>query len=194
LDEEISKHSYLSTSLGRIKAKLDSSQKGTQGYSETLAAEFRIAAIAVMVIAAKNAFADSYDSILDGTFKQPLIKVSAAASLNKKCKDIARQHMFTNAVVVRRELMGRKIIHDLMDFYWPAIREKQNSVQLDHFLRKKYELISPNYRAVFERCLSGDGAGPSLPIEYRRMQLLTDQISGMTDSFAVQLHKQLFNA
>lgn len=194
LGDSIEKHQYLASLVEKIKARFTADQTGGSTYSEACVAEFRIGAIAEMVIAVKKAFEESYSAIMDGTFDKSLIKISSAAELNKACKDIAKKHMFTNPVVIRRELMGRRVIHDLMDFYWPAICKTTDGDGLDHFLKKTYEQISPNYRSVFERRIKGSSLGTALPAEYYRMQLLTDQIAGMTDSFAVQLHRQLFNA
>ena len=48
-----------------------------------------------------------------------------------------------------------------------------------------YALISENYRRVFE--------SPNVPVQpvlYGELQLLTDMIAGMTDSFAMSLHQE----
>jgi dGTPase len=57
------------------------------------------------------------------------------------------------------------------------------------FAGKAFVLISSNYRKVFKKALE-DG---KLPERYCRLQLVTDQIAGMTDTFAISLHKRLMN-
>jgi len=57
-------------------------------------------------------------------------------------------------------------------------------------------LLSDNYRDVFQHFTREDQLlpeGQRLPENYRRFQLLTDYICGMTDSFAKRLHSELKN-
>ena len=56
------------------------------------------------------------------------------------------------------------------------------------FTRLAYERISENYRRAFEK---PQGGSIDLPMRYREVQLLTDMIAGMTDSFAVDLCAEL---
>jgi len=57
------------------------------------------------------------------------------------------------------------------------------------FAGKAFALISSNYRRVFTSTL----AEKKLPEQYCRLQLVTDQIAGMTDTFAIMTHKRLMN-
>jgi dGTPase len=57
------------------------------------------------------------------------------------------------------------------------------------FQGKIYNLLSSNYRTVFESALKD----PSLPPRYHQLQLVTDYVCGMTDGFACKLHAQLTN-
>jgi len=80
-----------------------------------------------------------------------------------------------------------------MDLFWAAIvdREKQDdptSDRLHPFSRFVYGRISENYRRIFETPISEVA---SWPMRYRECQLLTDMLSGMTDSYAIDLHKEL---
>jgi dGTPase len=51
-------------------------------------------------------------------------------------------------------------------------------------------LLSQNYREIFRHFANEN---PSLPESYHRFQLVTDYICGMTDSFALRLHRELTN-
>ena len=57
------------------------------------------------------------------------------------------------------------------------------------FAGKINTLVSRNYRRVLQDSLTRK----SLPEQYHRIQLVTDYICGMTDSFARNLHADLFN-
>ena len=80
-----------------------------------------------------------------------------------------------------------------MDFLWAAIVDRDDAVKLDSkrrqpFTRFVYGRISENYRRIFENPSETD---LKLPIRYRECLLLTDMISGMTDSYAVDLYEEL---
>jgi dGTPase len=53
------------------------------------------------------------------------------------------------------------------------------------FGKYAYEKISENYRRVFEDKTN------EMSMMYREAQLLTDAISGMTDSYLIMLHTEL---
>ena len=58
------------------------------------------------------------------------------------------------------------------------------------FAGKSAALFSANYRRVFQHFVEEN---KDLPEKYHRLQLLTDYVCGMTDSFAKRLHAELFN-
>ncbi len=86
--------------------------------------------------------------------------------------------------------MGRRIIWDLMDLFWEGVKhadpEKEDTKT---FAGKAYNLLSDNYRSVFQHEMKDK----KLPETYCRLQLLTDYICGMTDTFAAALHRRLMN-
>ena len=88
--------------------------------------------------------------------------------------------------------MGREIIFDLLDLYWDAAQAVGPDKKAKGFNKKVYSQISSNYRQIFERNMA-KSEQLAIPVQYFRMQLITDQISGMTDSFAVNLHRELKN-
>ncbi len=55
--------------------------------------------------------------------------------------------------------------------------------------RKIFDLTSRNYLVVYNNAIKEN----KLPKRYCQMQLMTDYICGMTDTFACSLHKQLTN-
>jgi len=88
--------------------------------------------------------------------------------------------------------MGRKVISDLLDCYWEAAKSFKPGEKLAGFPGKAYGLISTNYRHIFERNLVQANI-LEIPANYFRMQLVTDQVSGMTDSYACSVHRELMN-
>lgn len=145
--------------------------------------------------AVSQAFRQNIDAIVGGSFDSELLKEGATAKIWKASKKIARERVFPTPSILRLELMGRNVIHDLMNLFWQGIEHApyaEGSRRGMHY--KSYMLLSKNYRKVFENAVSEDVLlNSNIPISYRRLQLLADYICGMTDTFAVTLHKELFN-
>jgi dGTPase len=77
-----------------------------------------------------------------------------------------------------------------MDYIWGAVRDfepESMDEPADPFSAYVYSRISENYRRIFEAADTG------LPVSYRRLQLVSDMVSGMTDSYALDFFKDLHN-
>ncbi|MFG0300458.1 MAG: dGTP triphosphohydrolase [Phycisphaerales bacterium JB047] len=156
------------------------------------ASAFRTASINVGVRSVIQAFKSNYEKIMDGEYTSELAKDCDARSLIKKLKQIGQEQVYCTPSNLKLELMGRKVICDLMDIFW----EGAESIPIDgHPNSKKFEgkagaLLSRNYRRVFHQSVKDL---PELPETYHRLQLVTDYVCGMTDSFAKRLHTELMN-
>jgi dGTPase len=105
---------------------------------------------------------------------------------------VAAEYVYSAPQTLKLELMGRKIIWDLLDLYWEAAQLIGTDAKWPPFAKRAYDLISRNYRTVCEgHTKAAIKAG--VPADYYRMQLITDQVCGMTDTFAVTLHRELMN-
>lgn len=76
-----------------------------------------------------------------------------------------------------------------MDMFWSAIVDRKDAGDL---ASKRpplpgyvYSRISENYRRIAEAPTN------RMPMRYRELQLITDMISGMSDSFALSLYEDL---
>lgn len=83
-----------------------------------------------------------------------------------------------------------------MNYLWTGITEREtladvSSSRGNPFASYVYSRISKNYRRIFEDKIVRYHPDEKLPIRYRELQLLTDMISGMTDQFCVDLHRDL---
>jgi dGTPase len=152
---------------------------------------FRVYAIGAMVKAATSTFVTNLPNFIDGSVPVPLLENSPAEGLRKQLKTFSIKHGYTHQSVLRIELEGDRVIRGLMDIFWAGIRDRDgapNSKRKNPFTRFVYQAISENYRRIFENPNSKD---LDLPERYRECLLLTDMISGMTDSFAMNLYKDL---
>ena len=159
---------------------------------DVCAAAFRTAAITVAVDRATTAFKDHYVEIMEGKYEGELIKDSNAADLVKALKTLGATRVYSTQSNLKLELMGRKVIGDLLSLFWEGARklEPNASPKPKTFVGKIGALFSSNYRSVFDHAASN---GSGLPLNYYRLQLVTDYVCGMTDSFAQRLHAELFN-
>lgn len=154
---------------------------------------FRTAAILALVKSCDAAFQKHYQAIMGGTFIGDLVSVSDAAPLVELLKKIGREQIYCTNSNLKLELMGRRVIQDLMDVFWEGAEKlpmTDSPVKTKDFAGKAGALLSANYRKVFVHFAHEDKTLPEL---YHRFQLLTDYICGMTDTFAKRLHGELMN-
>ncbi|WDR90336.1 dGTP triphosphohydrolase [Burkholderia ambifaria] len=153
---------------------------------------FRVFAVGIMMRAVTEAFVANQNSLLKGEQKEPLLKLSKASHLRELLGDFAKTYAFQHRSVLEIELHGYNTIRGLMDIFWEAIINTDptdGKVRPDHpYHRYVYTRISENYRRAY--------TGPvddvkDLPLRYRQCLLLTDMISGMTDSYAMNLLVEL---
>lgn len=154
---------------------------------------FRVFAIGAMVSSATEAFRKYEADFVAGTVAIPLLEKSTAETLRKTLKSFSFMHAYKHRSVLEVELQGYNVIRGLMDFFWASIVDrvdpkKPASDRKRPFTKFVYSRISENYRRIFENPSEIDG---ELPMRYRECILLTDMISGMTDSFAVSLYEEL---
>lgn len=155
--------------------------------------KFRVHAINALMSAVINTFEREYEGIMRGTFVGSLIDESNAAKLVNALKLFDRNHAYRNKQVQAVELRGYNTLQQLMDLLWRGINDRKDvtnvaSERLSPFSAYAYNSISDNYRRIFENRLERFRKNdPELPTLYGELQLLTDMISGMTDSYAVNL-------
>ena len=150
---------------------------------------FRVDAIGTMVRAAVGAFVANRDAIMAGAFDRELMAASDAVVLWTSLKRFAKFHVYRHRSVLEVELAGHRTLHELMDMFWTAVVERKDPDDLrsdrEALPAYVYSRISENYRRVAE------APGNRMPMRYRELQLITDMISGMTDTFAVSLRDDL---
>lgn len=149
--------------------------------------------IDALIDEATLAFITHGDAVNDRSHVVPLMEGSA---LCDALKQLARQHAFGNPGVLRMEAKGAEAISGLMTAFWDAIHDRDPG-KFDKILagrrgaRNKYvfSLISQNY--LEDAVRSADAPGVAGSVRYRELRLLTDMVSGMTDTFAISLWDEL---
>lgn len=164
------------------------------GPGEVFAQAFRINLMARLIPAALNEFQLSYGRIMTGEYGVELVKQSRLGGLYQACKEVVKRHIFRSPEVLRLELMGRRVIHDLLDLYWEGVAPEHRDEK--GFSSKLYSIVSDNYRSAYEKDLSRNfpTIDPCIRRKYLQLRLVCDQVAGMTDAYAVRQHRLLTNA
>lgn len=154
---------------------------------------FRVYVIGEFVRSVVDSIDKNYDEIMTGELKSSLIDISDAKALRKCLGDITKNYAFKNRTVLELELRGFNTISELLSIFWFSIEkadDKPGGICKDAhpYAKYIYSRISENYRRVFENPTSDD---EKLPLAYRRFLLLTDMMSGMTDTFAINILDEL---
>ncbi|MBQ0824268.1 dNTP triphosphohydrolase [Microvirga sp. HBU67558] len=143
--------------------------------------------IEALIKEAAESFVQEADAIMALKHKLPLMETSRLCNALKK---IAKQFAFSNAGVLKMEAIGAAAIDGLMSFFWNAISDRTDFDDLSSRRRSAkakygFSLISPNY--LEDAINSSDRSCSNKSIRYRELRLLTDMVSGMTDTFAIKL-------
>ncbi|MEM7230169.1 MAG: dGTP triphosphohydrolase [Planctomycetota bacterium] len=174
---------------------------GTTGgaFDEACVQAFRTRIIGETTRGALDAFLEQHSAIMNASYQRELVKDAPTeiAALVKACKRTGKRYVYDAPEVVRREIMGQRVLHELMDLFWDAasafepgwLNEETGDVHMTSMPAKVYSMISRNYRTVFERAMREN----DLPELYVRLQLVADHVAGMTDTFVCTLHREITN-
>ena len=142
----------------------------------------------VMINAIHNAFKNKYNEIMNGTCEEELISVSEASNLAEVLRSLERERIYYCKSIVESKTRAFRIIHGLLDAYVPAVlnycEEDSGKDTTEHIL---YLSLSENYRYICER--ENKKEKDEAKKLYNRLLLVTDQISGMTDSRAMTTYQ-----
>lgn len=141
--------------------------------------------------AATDSFLDHYDEIMSGTYRFELLWNTPVSSLLKAMQDIAYRYAFISKPILKLEVKADGIFDFLLSrfvksfLYYdtPYWNEKKSPVD-----EKLVMLMSEDYMRVYRVFSEGKEDNEKL---YLRLLLVTDYISGMTDSFASRMYEEL---
>lgn len=139
---------------------------------------------------ASDNFVANVESIMDLSHEIALMDNNP---LCDALKGVAKQYGFRHPSVLRTEALGAAVIDGLMSVLWKAISEREGEKLTSHRknarARYVFALISPNYIEVAEDSIGSTKEASIL--RYRELRLLTDMVSGMTDTFATKLWQDI---
>lgn len=145
---------------------------------------FRIKLQTILIESVIDEFINSYEKIMTGEYKTDLLKKCKAVNL-KEGLDSLLSIVLKNKKIINIELAGWNVIEGLLQEYIPACLDEKFKANSKTKEGRLYLTISSSYRYLYENY-------NMYPHDsYRRIQLITDFISGMTDNYALELYQKL---
>ena len=139
-------------------------------------------------------FVDHFPDIVKNQYNNaPILESSQSGILREATKEIATRN-FNDRRVIKHEILGGRIIKDLLELFAQSICDP-NLIITETELNTKckayrpYLLISNGFKYV-----QLGNTGKVLPQSgYGKFLLINDFISGMTDSYALRMYKELIS-
>lgn len=145
----------------------------------------------VMIDAMNDAFNTQYEQIMEGTCENELISQSKVAVLASVLRKIEEEKIYYSNNIVVSKTRAFKILYKLLDTYVPAVLSyNSKDSKKDVATNLLFLSLSENYRFVCEQANKGLDDNDPRRI-YNKLLLITDQISGMTDSRAVTVYRMI---
>ena len=141
-----------------------------------------------LISCATRGFLQNYEDIMEGRYQHDLFYQSRGDWIIRSLGDIAMRYAFLSRQILQMEVSVSTILNFLMDRFVPAIIHYDTTEPMGMMQEKMVHLISDNYRQAYLSASEGKSEQEKL---YLRLLLVTDFISGMTDSYAKDLYQKL---
>ncbi|MCG8428005.1 MAG: hypothetical protein MI754_11665, partial [Chromatiales bacterium] len=136
-----------------------------------------------MISQAMSCFLDNEQAILSGEFDQPLLSQIPKRAEMDRLIEVATQRIYNAPEVVEIQAAGFQVIGELLERFSEVLDDVANQGA------KATARSRMMVRLIPEQFIGIDSV-PSQDL-YTRLLLLTDFVSGMTDSYAVSLYKKI---
>lgn len=136
-------------------------------------------------------FVNSYNEIMTGNYKKSLCESKNLVNIigdNGIIRKLCIKYAYQNSEVLKLEIIGKKVLTTLLNSFIKAILCEDYKKPKEE-CGKFYSLISSNFKFI-QHVDKNNNYNKNLD-KYSRIQLVIDYISGMTDSYALNLHKTL---
>ncbi|MBM6771628.1 dNTP triphosphohydrolase [Bacillus cereus] len=188
------------TEITELKQKHDKAKQSQfPDYVLTSVQNFKVWAQGQMIREVKEEFIRNYENVMNGSYdKKGLLNKDQESYLLKKFLfGLLTKYCFDSREVLSLELAGDSVITELLNvFVKDCVMQNLDFDEKNKCKAKKLmRMISDNF--IFVHLLNEDYQNPQKDKKindldtYSRLLLITDFISGMTDSYAVDLHQKL---
>lgn len=137
---------------------------------------------------ATRGFVEHYRDIMAGEWREDIFTGTGAEGIHAALHNIAYRNAFESMPILRIELGAGKMMDDILERFVPAFIVYDTDEKMGMIEHKITQLVSENYRQVYHSSAEGKSEVEKL---YLRLHIVTDYISGMTDSFARDLYREV---
>lgn len=142
-----------------------------------------------LLFCAATGFVSHYEQIMAGTYEKDLFYGTCGDWVIRLLGDIAYRRAFLSKQILSMEVSAWTILNFLMDLFVPAVIHYDTDQPQSMMDQKMVALISENYRQIY--FMHRRHTANEEDQLYLRLLLVTDFISGMTDTYAKDLYQKL---
>ena len=142
-----------------------------------------------LIFCATYGFTSHYRAIMAGEYQHDLFYKTYGDWVIRALGDIAYRYAFISIPILQMEVSAGTILNFHLDHFVPAVIAYDTAEPLNMMDKKMVSLISENYLQIYQfYSQKTDDEAEKL---YLRLLLVTDFVSGMTDSYAKDLYQKL---
>ncbi|MCI2229330.1 deoxyguanosinetriphosphate triphosphohydrolase [Polaribacter sp. MSW13] len=173
IDEEFA----LEYMIKLVKDTIDSKKYHSLQHKTDRVGYLRALAIGVLINEAVTIFLANEEAILNGTFNKSLLeKCKYEAQINDIIK-ISVDKIYRSTDVIEKEVAGYRIIADLLDVFVDALNNNFEGTA-SNFDKLVLNLLPREYQTETNNL-------------YNRILKVCSYVSGMSDSYAIRMHKKI---
>ena len=146
--------------------------------------KFRIFTQQIMIDSIVKSFNENYDEIMEGKLENEIIEISDAKDIRDAYKQLG-YIVFDDKSILKKEIAGWEAIYGLLEIFITASQNESFKDSGNNLEARLYKIISKSHRKIFEDVEEYPN------FEYKKIQLIVDFISGMTDRYAIRLFQSL---
>ena len=160
-----------------VKDTIDVKKYHSLQHKKDRVSYLRALAIGVLINEAVAIFLANESKILSGEFERSLLdKCQFEAQINDIIK-ISVSKIYQSKEVIEKEVAGYRIIADMLDVFITALYNNYNGT-------------ASNYDTLILRMLPEEYKS-NIATKYQRIMSICSYIAGMSDGFAIRIHKKL---
>lgn len=141
-----------------------------------------------MIRSATAGFVKHYGEIMEGVYKKDLFADMPGTLIMDALGDVAYRYAFMSAPILKLEIGADAIFEFLLEKFVKAAVRYDTDEPMTAVQEKLMSILSDNYKAIYHIYADGKDETERL---YLRLLLVTDEICGMTDSYAKEIYQEL---
>jgi len=172
-----------------LRQQYEHAKKGQVPNTQLYAVQNWIAGLqSALIFGVTDSFLLHYEEIMAGEFRKDLFQGTTAEWVVEALRRIAHKYAFSSRQILQNEVSAWTILNFLLDRFVPAALYYDTEVPMNMMEKKLMNLVSENYKQTYHTYSKGKSSAEKL---YLRLLLITDFVSGMTDSYAKDLYQKL---